>query len=336
MNINKPGVASKLSVFQRLGCILVMLLFSHPVVAAGESLLLTGKISSAKKQVVTAPRGRSWNIQVQWLEEEGKVVEAGDLIAVFDGSLIQSQLEANEEILETEQLELTQITMDLEQAYLEAKGALTLAQMQVEQAKIEANVPDSQVSQLDKGKFELTLQRTQMELVKARENLKLAEQAMQTGVEKQRIQIRLIEDEISYQRSQMEKMSVTANFKGPISYAIHPWTGEKMAAGMTARSAWNIIDVQATDDFQIESWVHEIDVERVKASNRVELVLDAYPSKKFKGKLTFLSTQTEKKVQWSNSVYYPVIFQFVDMPDLTLLPGMSVRVDIQQSANQEQ
>ncbi|GAA6185343.1 MULTISPECIES: HlyD family secretion protein [Alteromonadaceae] len=308
--------------------VLAVSIFSHPVLAKGESLLLTGKISSAKKQVVTAPRGRSWNIQIQWLEEEGKMVEAGDLIAVFDGSLIQSQLEANEETLETEQLELTQITMDLEQEYLEAQGALTIAQMRVEQAKIEANVPESQVSQLDKGKFELTLQRTQMELIKAEENLKLAEQALLTGVEKQRIQIRLIEDEIRYQRSQMEKMSVTANFKGPISYAIHPWSGEKMAAGINVRAAWNIIDVQATDNFQIESWVHEIDVERLKANKNVELVLDAYPSKKFKGKLTFLSTQTEKKVQWSNSVYYPVIFQFVDTPELTLLPGMSVRVDV--------
>ncbi|MDO6713349.1 HlyD family efflux transporter periplasmic adaptor subunit [Aliiglaciecola sp. 2_MG-2023] len=308
--------------------VLAVSIFSHPVLAKGESLLLTGKISSAKKQVVTAPRGRSWNIQIQWLEEEGKMVEAGDLIAVFDGSLIQSQLEANEETLETEQLELTQITMDLEQEYLEAQGALTIAQMRVEQAKIEANVPESQVSQLDKGKFELTLQRTQMELIKAEENLKLAEQALLTGIEKQRIQIRLIEDEIRYQRSQMEKMSVTANFKGPISYAIHPWSGEKMAAGINVRAAWNIIDVQATDNFQIESWVHEIDVERLKANKNVELVLDAYPSKKFKGKLTFLSTQTEKKVQWSNSVYYPVIFQFVDTPELTLLPGMSVRVDV--------
>ncbi|MFA3792448.1 HlyD family secretion protein [Aliiglaciecola sp. SL4] len=335
MKINMSVFAVKLSHFQLFVGFFILLSFNHFALASGESLLLTGKISSAKKQVVTAPRGRTWNIQIQWLEEEGKVVEAGDLIAVFDGSLIQSQLEANEEILETEQLELTQIKMELEQGYLEAKGALTIAQMRVEQAKIEANVPESQVSQLDKGKFELTLQRTEMELIKANENLKLAESALQTGVEKQRIQIRLIEDEIRYQSSQMEKMSVTANFKGPISYAIHPWTGEKMAAGMNARASWNIIDVQATDDFQIESWVHEIDIEHVKANKNVELVLDAYPSKKFKGKLTFLSTQTEKKVQWSNSVYYPVIFQFVDVPDLTLLPGMSVRIDIPQPAIDE-
>lgn len=300
------------------------------VAAQQPTLLLTGKLGSAQKQIVTSPRSSRWNIQIQWLEEEGKVVEKGDLVAVFDGSLMQSQLEVNQERLETEKLELTQKKMELEQKFLEAQGDVEVATMRVAQAEIEAGVPDGQVSDFDKGKYKLTLQRSKMESVKAQEKLTLAKEALQTGVQKQLIEIARIEEDIRFQKNRLSKMSIEAQFKGPINYAMHPWTGEKMAAGINVQAAWNILDVQAIENFQIESWVHEIDVDKIEQQQTVELVLDAYPSKRFKGKLLFVSTQAEKKSQWSNSVYYPVIYQFENEPQLKLLPGMSVRVTVPQ------
>ena len=166
-----------------------MCMRSPYALAQSPPLLLTGKVGSAQKQVVTSPRSSRWNIQIQWLEEEGKVVKKGDLIAVFDRSLMQSQLEVNQERLETEQLELTQKKMELEQAYLEAEGDLAVAKLRVEQAKIEAGVPEGQVSLFDKGKYQLALQRATMELVKAEEKLTLAKEALRTGVQKQLIEI---------------------------------------------------------------------------------------------------------------------------------------------------
>lgn len=306
--------------------LILVVLFPFSGIAQNQPLLLTGKVSSAQKQIVTSPRSSRWQVQIQWLEEEGKVVNKGDLVAVFDGSLIQSQLEVSKERLETEGLELTQKTMQLEQDYLEAKGDMKVASMRVEQAKIEAEVPSSQVSQFDKGKYELTLQRAKMEHAKAFEKLTLAEQALITGVKKQGIQIKRIEEDIAYQQKQLVAMSVKAQFSGPITYATHPWTGEKIAAGMNVEAAWNILDVQSSGNFQIETWVHEIDVDLIRNQNQVTLVLDAYPTKQFSGQLKFISTQSEKKQQWSDSVYYPIVYSFAKMPDIKLLPGMSVRV----------
>lgn len=303
-----------------------VLLMSPDVFAESHPLLLTGKVSSAQKQVVTSPRSSRWQVQIQWLEEEGKVVNKGDLVAVFDGSLIQSQLEVSKERLDTEGLELTQKTMQLEQDFLEARGDLRVAVMRVEQAKIEASVPDAQVSQFDKGKYKLTLQRAQMERAKASEKLTLAEQTLRTGIKKQGIQIKRIEEDIAFQKKQLEAMSVTAQFSGPITYATHPWTGERIAAGTNVEAAWNILDVQASGNFQIETWVHEIDVDLIRNQSEVTLVLDAYPTKQFSGQLKSISTQSEKKQQWSDSVYYPIVYSFAKMPDVKLLPGMSVRV----------
>lgn len=305
---------------------LVLLLCLISTGVCAEPLLLTGKVSSAQKQLVTAPKSNRWQIQIQWMEDEGKVVEKGDLIAVFDGSTIQAQLDVNGERAETIALELKQIRMEFTQKLTEAEGALRVAKMQVEKARIEATVPASEVSQYDKGQYELTLQRMLLQLVKAEEKFKLAKEQLRTNVQKHALELLKIEEQMAYQRKQIDKMNVTADFNGPITYAIHPWYGTKLVAGSNIQASWQVLDVQATDNFQIESWLHEIDADKVRIGDKVKLVLDAYPGKIFEGQLSVKSTQSEKKEQWSTSVYFPVMFSFSKMPDEKLLPGMSVRI----------
>ncbi len=306
--------------------LLTLVLFALPFQLMAELLVLTGKVSSAKKQVVTAPKTSRWQIQIQWMEEEGKVVNEGDTIVVFDGSDVQSQLEINEERAETITLELKQTKMELEQKLTEAEGQLKVARMRVDKARIEASVPASEVSQYDKGQYELTLQRMLLEQVKAEEKLKLAKEELRTGVQKKRLDLLKVGEEITFQQRQLKNLNVTAQFTGPVSYAMHPWSGQKMAAGINAQASWTILDVQATENFQIESWVHEIDADKLSRDVKVDLALDAYPNKRYQGELAFKSTQSEKKEQWSGSVYFPVTFTFSKIPKEKLLPGMSVRI----------
>lgn len=308
---------------------ILYMVFLQPVYAQGQSsLILTGKISSAQKQIVTAPKSSRWQVQIQWLEDEGKVVNKGDLIAVFDGSDIQSQLELNREKAETLELELTQSEMELGQSVLEAEGELKVALMRVELATIEASVPATEVSQFDKGNYQLTLQRALLEQVKAEQKLALQKQAFRTGVQKKKIELLKVLEDIAYQESQLTKMSVTAELTGPITYAMHPWGNQKIAAGINVNASWQILDIQGSDNFQIESWIHEIDADKISPSAEVDMVMDAYPGIRFQGKLLSKSTQSEKKAQWSNSVYYPLIFTFKQPPEQTLLPGMSVRMEL--------
>lgn len=297
-------------------------------VEAEELLLLTGKISSAQKQIVTAPKTGRWQIQIQWMEEEGTVVDEGDPIVTFDGSTLQSQLDINIERAESVELELKQTKMDLEQALLEARGNLNVAEMRVEQAKIEANVPEEQVSQYDKGQYELTLQRRYFELFKAQEAMELAEEGLRTGVQKKDLELLKLKEEIAFQQRQLNTMTVTADFSGPVSYAMHPWSGQKLDAGINVQAAWQVMDLQAINDFQIESWVHEIDAPKVEEGEIVDVIFDAYPERRFKARLDFKSTQAEKQQQWSNSVYRPLTFIFPEEPDISLLPGMSVRIEV--------
>lgn len=295
---------------------------------AYSELLLTGQVSSSAKQVVSAPQSSRWQIQIQWMEVEGAIVEEGDTIALFDGSNEQGRLEQNSESLERQVLELTQLKMEQDRKYSEAQGSLTIAKMRVEKAQIEASVPASDVSQYDKGQYDLALQRAMLEQVKAEEALRRAAQERETEVQKKRIDIQKIKEDIAYLEGLLAKMNVAATMSGPITYAMHPWTQQKIAAGNNLQPSWKVMDVQATSNFQIETWIHEIDAVSLNANTKVRLVIDAYPDKSFEGYIEAISSQSEKRAQWSKSAYFPAIVKFSKTPDINLLPGMSVRIHI--------
>ena len=139
---------------------------------------MTGKVTSSNVQVVTAPRTDRWNIQIQWMVDEGSIVEPGDTIALFDSGSVDAQLEQNEDSLNTQTLEMESKRVELDQAVADARSALKIADLEVEKARIEAEIESKDVSEYDKGQYKLALERALVEQFKAQQALeqKLIEQ----------------------------------------------------------------------------------------------------------------------------------------------------------------
>jgi len=120
-------------------------------ISKAEEMVLTGEISSSSKHVVSAPQGSRWQVQIQWMEEEGTVVQKGAPVVVFDGAIEQAQLTQNQENLDRIELEYEQLKLEQEQALINARGVLKIAKMQVEKARIEASVPAVDESKTQRG-----------------------------------------------------------------------------------------------------------------------------------------------------------------------------------------
>ena len=162
-----------------------------------EKLLLTGQIGSSAKQVVNAPTG-SRQLQIQWMEEEGKTAEKGETVVLFDGAASQAQLIANEENLARLLLEFEELKVQQEQSVIDASGRLKVAKMRVEKAKIEASVPIAQVAAFEKGQFELALQRNVVEEIKAEEALQRALKERRAELTKKEVNILRVKEELVY------------------------------------------------------------------------------------------------------------------------------------------
>ena len=319
--------------FKHLLMLFFFLVASH-VKANDQVTLLTGIITSSKYHLVTAPKTNRWQVQIQWMADEGSIVKEGDLVVVFDSGGIESQLEVNQEKLETDALELLKLEMDKGQAVLESDGTLKLANIMVEKTRIEASVPDGEISAYEKGKSVIEYEKAITAKIKAEENYKLKLEEQQVQLTKKKIEILKLEELIAYQRSQLEKLSVKANVTGPVTHAMHKWMAQKVATGMNIQASWDVLTVQAAATYQVTAWIHEIDAVRIDLQQSTfVLTLDAYPNQFYSGKMLSVSSQAEQKSQWSDSAYYRVELGFVEPLKQAIFPGMSVRVQLKHEDN---
>jgi len=118
-----------------------------------------------------------------------------------------------------------------------------------------------------------------------------------------------------------------ATIKAPISGVIASVTtqeGETVAAGLNAPTFVTIIDLSR---LQVDAFVDETDIGRVKVGQKTVFTVDTYPDKEFTGKVKAIYP---KAIIQENVVNYDVVIE-IDDPNIELLrPDMTTSVTIYQ------
>jgi len=118
-----------------------------------------------------------------------------------------------------------------------------------------------------------------------------------------------------------------ATIRAPISGVIASVTtqeGETVAAGLNAPTFVTIIDISK---LQVDAFVDETDIGRVKIGQKVIFTVDTYPDKEFTGKVKAIYP---KAIIQENVVNYDVVIE-IDDPNIELLrPDMTTSVTIYQ------
>jgi len=98
--------------------------------------------------------------------------------------------------------------------------------------------------------------------------------------------------------------------------------GQTVAASFSTPTLFTI--AQDLKNMQVEANVDEADIGNVKAGQRVDFTVDAYPNETFKGKVTQVRLNA---LVTTNVVTYTVVVK-ADNPDLKLLPGLTATISI--------
>ncbi|WDD97657.1 HlyD family secretion protein [Thalassomonas actiniarum] len=306
----------------------VTVLASTAAPAQARGLLLTGQVKASDNQTFYSPKTDNWRVQLQWLLPEGEIAEKGDLVVVFDSGNIQSQIEQEQVSLISAEEELKRLRNKGEQKILEAGYGLKKEKLLLEKARLDAGIPRAHLSSYDYEKNQLALEKSLVASAKAEEELAQAKVAHEVAIAKQTLKITRHKDTLAYRQGKLEKMSLYAERTGPVLYGYHPWNGEKIFVGMTAQPSWAIAEIPSLTGLYVESWVHEVDYNRLKLGQKLQLVFDAFPQKPRVATLTELSTQPEERKEWGNDVYFRAVFSFPADEQLKLLPGMSAQLEL--------
>jgi len=249
-----------------------------------------------------------------------------------------------------------QVVAQLEKADLEAKARQSAAELRVSEAKLgavqslrpreiekaEADVAQWQAT-VDLNKKDLGRQsellkqsvtsrqecdraQEQMSVSEAklhasRKGLELARTGYEEDLKQATADVERAKAALAVNEVQLTYATIAAPIAGVIGL-VTTQEGETVSAGLSAPTFVTIIDLGR---LQVDTFVDEVDIGKVKTGQRATFTVDSFPSREFAGKVVAIYP---KAVIQENVVNYDVVVEITDPYDGLLRPEMTASVTI--------
>ncbi|WP_035805017.1 efflux RND transporter periplasmic adaptor subunit [Lunatimonas lonarensis] len=307
---NRTGVGNELTATAKMGKFKV-------------EITTTGELEALRSVQVFGPsdarRFRIGSFTIDKMVDEGTVVKQGDFICSLDKTELFGRLEDKRLELDQTRAQYEQIQLDtslnlrqerdniLNMEYIVREQELILEQSQYEPPAI---IKQNQYN-LEKAKRELEQGRERYRIKTLQERARMVE----IGAK-----LREVQAEVDQMIEVLDKFVVKAPQDGMVIYVTN--RGTKVREGSQI-SSWNPVVATLPDLSTMQSitYVNEVDIRRVKIGQAVEIGLDAFPDKRYSGKVTKVANVGQQRPN-SDAKVFEVVIRVNESDDL-LRPSMT-------------
>lgn len=289
--------------------------------------LRNGELEAINAEQINAPNVRG-QLKITKLFPEGEIVEVGDLIIEFDQVEFEKKVTDESQELEAARGELQktvatqQVEMARQKADIENKeAALRLAQLQVEKMKFESFI----------DKQEAGLRAIQAELALRQAHSHIEAQTVVDSVDLRKQELNVAEEERELERAEkdLKNMSVLAENPGLVVYE-KIWKGgraEKIRVGDEPWGGATLVTLPDLSTMRVKTWVNEVDVDKIKVDQRVDIRLDALPGPLFHGRISSVASLGHEKEGDRNVKVFDIEIE-IEEKDGRLKPGMTATSEV--------
>src|SRR5579883_733202 len=289
----------------------------------------TGELEAEHSRSVTAPvMGSAGRMQlaIQYLAPEGTRVDSGALLVSFDPADQLKTINDKANDLKSAQADLQKLQAqqksdaeDAQMAYENAELGYQLAKLSDENMKFE--------SESKQRESKLELKKAEIAYKQAKDNLKGNSQVRKSELATLNLKIAQIQSSLDQATADAGKLTVHAPAAGLIVYQRNWSTGKKFVRGDQCWGGQPVMLLPDLSHMQAVLEVNEVDISKVKVGQPVEVRLDAFPDRKFSGKVkTVASIGNPKESNPSVKVFE--VLADIDQADSILKPGMTVSARI--------
>jgi HlyD family secretion protein len=295
------------------------------------ALRLHGTVEAQNAVAIVVPRILGQNINalvVTRLVANGSRVKAGDLVVEFDR---QAQLNlALEKKAEFRDLDEQVKRKKAEQSEQRAKDdtALKTAENALELARLEVD-KNPLLPKIEAEKNLLLREAAEAELAQLKKTYELKQTAARAEVRTLEVRRDRANRAWEHAEANAERLSVRAPLDGLIVLRTI-WKGGRMGEpqeGEEVRTGLGLLDVVADGAMRIRVKLNQSDLAHMKVGLPADITLDAYPTRKYRGRLERLSPVASPGM---SEKVRSVLAQFsVEGRDAVLTPDLSAAVDVQ-------
>ncbi|MEP6491107.1 MAG: efflux RND transporter periplasmic adaptor subunit [bacterium] len=299
---------------------------SAPVKQGAFKVLVTttGELRARKFVQITGPAAaQSVNVyqtKISSIVPEGSVVKEGDVIAELDRQPAATRLADVTLNLQKAQADFTTAQLD---------SALNLAQSREDVRTAEYVVEEKKLAR-EQATYEAPTIKRQAEIdyEKAQRALEQSKRNLDTKTKQAVAKMSSVGADLGRQQNQLKSIqeimsafSIKAPAPGMVIY-IREWNGKKKGVG-SQWNAWDPTVATLPDLSQMESdtYINEVDVRKISIGQKVQVSLDADPTKKLEGTVTHVANVGEQKPNQDSKVFEVKVE--IAKADTTLRPGMT-------------
>lgn len=288
-------------------------------------LLLTGEIRTADSVELLAPMANMWPIPVRSILEDGTEVEEGDVIAEFDSANLLGQLESSEQRLVQTRSELEAARAKAKIDVGDAEFAVAEAQSALDQARLDASIPDDLRSEREAQQSKLGLRRAELELETAKAKLASQRDTSSAEIGVAEVEVQKAAAEVRRNRSYTEVVVVRAPQDGVVEIAFNDDEGRPYRAGDNVEPGRVIARFPDYRTLQVEGFLFDVDQGALDTGAESRVVLDAYPDRQFRGRVEFVQELAQQPNFRSSRRAFRVVIRLEESDANIMRSGMSAR-----------
>jgi len=286
----------------------------------------TGELIAKSSEKIYGPQAlrqiQIWQVKIQDIIADGTVVDSGQYVATLDRTEISNKMKDEETNLEKLESQMTKTRLDTSLELRSARDELINLQYALEEKKIT----------LEQSKYEppATIRQVQIDLEKSQRTFEQAEKNYKLRYQKAVANMQEVSASYNQAKRKLEQMmdvlkqfTVQAPKAGMVIYKRN-WDGSKMGIGATV-NAWDNVVAELPDLSEMisKTYINEIDISKIKVGQQVQIGIDAFPEKKFSGKVVEVANIGEQ-LQNTNAKVYEVRI-VVNEFDSILRPAMTTK-----------
>jgi HlyD family secretion protein len=290
-------------------------------------LVEAGVLSALHSTTISVPQIRM-SFQILWLVDEGTLVESGDTLVRFDPADTDKQVEEREADLEIAIAALRKGKAEHESQMATLRSTLTydsiswkLSRLRAERTRYESEVA-KQEAELAFHQSTLSLEKSQ-----AQHEAQLAIGAEQLN--QLELKVDQAQTELDKAMKYRKQMVITAPQRGMVVY-LPIWKGDRMGKVKAGDSPWrgaSILELPDFDTMLVDLSVSEVDYNLITVDDSCEIVLDAWPDKRFHGVIRDVGVLAREREDDSGLKAFDVTV-LLHQSDPSFKPGMNARVSI--------
>ncbi len=285
----------------------------------------SGELRAKKFVQITAPtnaqQAGAYQMKIQSIVAEGTVVKEGDVVAELDRSSLASSLQDVSLSVQKSQAQFQSAQLDTTLTLSKAREEMRSMELALEEKRIAREQAVYEAPSI-RRQAEIDFEKATRALAQAKVDYKTKSEQAVAKMSEVASDLSRFEGRLQVVKDVMGSFTIRAPAGGGMVIYIKEWNGRKKTSGSQI-TPWDPAVATLPDLSQMESitYVNEIDVRKLAVNQKVDIMLDADPSKKLPGKISEVANVGEQRPNSDAKVFEVVVT--VEKADTTLRPGMT-------------